>query len=694
MPKYKIKNIDCAVCAANIEKELRRMDNVNSVSLDFLSSVLEIDSTDLEKISTAVKSVEPGAEVESIQSVSMKEDSEGKGDLLREIILIAVVSVLLLIGILLRDKLHNTPLHLAEYAVFLSAYFISGRRVLAKAFKNIIQGRIFDENFLMTVATGGAIIIHQLPEAVMVMLLYNVGEFVQGIAVNRSRKSVKSLLAVRPDYANIEENGISRKVDPEYVNPGDIIIVKPGEKIPLDGVVKVGVSSADTYALTGEHVPRSIGVNHTVLAGMVNKSGLIKVRATKRFTESSISRIAELTENASKRKAKTERFITTFARYYTPAVVAVAAMIAVVPPLIIASASFSDWIYRALVILVISCPCALVISIPLGYFGGIGAASRKGILVKGSDYLDALTGLTQIVFDKTGTLTKGIFKVSNVIPKNGYLKQDIIRFAAAVEAHSSHPIAKSIIEEFGQHFSGESTNDYREIPGRGVAARIGSDTVLAGSDLLLHEKKIPHEECGGDGTVVHVAVNGIHAGYIVISDELKDGAAETIKELENLNIREFVILSGDEYEPVRNTAEKLGIKNFYSGLLPEEKVKHLSGIIESGNGKTAFVGDGINDAPVLAMADVGIAMGALGSDAAVEASDVVIMTDNLSKVPEAVKLARRTRRIVWQNIIFALAVKGIFILLGGAGLASMWEAVFADMGVAVLAILNATRLMK
>ncbi len=699
MKKYQLKNIDCASCAAKIEDGLAKMPEVKFVSVNFVNSTLQIEAPDIEKVKQKIKEIEPEVEVieptEGLTAIIKKpvlidELAENKFELLR----IGFVIALLVFGIVYEDLIHSTPFKWAEYLVFLSAYLISGWEVLKGAFRSITKGKVFNEHFLMTIATLGAFAIDEMPEAVAVMLFYVVGELFQDIAVNRSRKSVKALLEIRPDYANLKVDGETKKVSPTVVHPGQIIVVKPGEKIPLDGNVIEGDSFVDTSALTGESVPRSVKEKETVLAGMINKSGLLTIKVTKEFGESSISKILELVENASSKKAETEKFITTFARYYTPVVVFGALLIAVIPPLLFAGQIFTDWIYRALVVLVISCPCALVISIPLGYFGGIGGASRKGILVKGSNYLDALTKIKTVVFDKTGTLTKGEFKVSEIIAVNGFKKENILKYAAHAEANSNHPIAKSIIEAYNQTIQQNDISQVKEISGHGIQAKVNGDEVLIGNDKLLHKEEIGHDNCDVEGTVVHVAVNRKYAGYIVISDSLKGEAAETIAELDKLKIN-TVMLTGDNKSAAEVYAKKLGIKEFYSELLPENKVEHIERLINSTkDGKVAFVGDGINDAPVIARADVGIAMGALGSDAAVETADVVLMTDSPMQVVKSIEVAKRTRTIVWQNIAFAMGVKLFFIILGVFGIATMWEAVFGDMGVAIIAILNAMRVMK
>lgn len=616
----------------------------------------------------------------------------------RDLFFIGFSIVLFILGMVFRETLHGTPYSLGEYAVLLSAYLLSGWRVLWTALRNLTRGEVFDENFLMSIATLGAIAIHEIPEAVGVMLFYRVGEFFQELSVNRSRRSVRALMDVRPDYANLKTGSETKRVAPEEVSIGDEIIVKPGERIPLDGEILEGSTLVDTSALTGESVPRSADTGDKVVAGMVNRTGSLTVKVTKKFGESSISRILEMVETATAKKANTEKFITRFARYYTPVVVFGALAVAVIPPLVIEGATFSQWIYRALVLLVISCPCALVISIPLGYFGGVGGASRKGILVKGANYLDVLTKVKTAVFDKTGTLTKGVFKVSEAIPADGYDKNALLRLAAQAEAQSNHPIAQSIREAYGQPIDTASVKEYREISGHGVSARVNGALIMAGNDKLLHREGIEHEAdiCDIEGTVVHVVENHKYAGYIVIADEVKEDAAEAVRSLKKLGVERVMMLTGDSETVAASVARKIGVDSYLSELLPEDKVAAIEKLEreEGEKGTIAFVGDGINDAPVIARADVGVAMGGLGSDAAIETADVVIMTDAPSKLPQAIGIARKTRSIVWQNIGMALGVKGIFVVLGVMGIATIWEAVFADVGVALLAILNATRAMR
>ena len=625
----------------------------------------------------------------------------GNGDfnLNQELIPVILVVVLFVGGLIFEEKLHNTPYSIGEYLVFIPAYLLSGWNVLTSAGRNILRGRFFDENFLMTIATLGAVAIHKLPEAVGVMLFFKIGELFQEFAIGRSRQSIRSLLEIRPDSANLKQNGEIKKVAPQTVAVGDIILVKPGEKIPLDGEIIDGNSQIDTSALTGESVPRTVKVGETVLAGTINQTGVLTVKVTKVFGESSISRILELVENARSKKAETEKFITKFASYYTPFVVFASLAVALIPPLFISGATNADrflWVYRALVLLVISCPCGLVISIPLGYFGGIGGAAKRGILVKGSTFLDTLTAVKTVVLDKTGTLTKGVFKVAQIVPQNGFSQTELMEIAAKVESQSNHPVAKSILEAYGGKIDSSDVKDYEEIAGHGIRAKVNNQIVLAGNDRLLHRENIAHDVCNAEGTIVHLAVDNRYAGYILIADELKEDAVQAIRDLKKLGVERIVMLTGDNQAVADSVAKKLGLDSYLAELLPEGKVEAIEKLIsQSKKGdKIVFVGDGINDAPVLARADVGIAMGGLGSDAAIETADVVIMADAPSKVAEAIQIARKTHNIVWQNIIFAMSVKGIFIALGAFGLATMWEAVFADVGVALAAIFNATRVLK
>jgi Cd2+/Zn2+-exporting ATPase len=694
MKKYKLNNLDCASCASKIENSLSKLEEVKFVAVNFANSTMTIDTDNLDKVKAQIKKLEPEVVVEDLNAdkttISQSELVENK-----ETIIKAVLGLcLLIIGMVFENQIHNTPFHIGEYLVFGIGYLIVGWEVISSAFKNIIRGQFFDEKFLMTIATLGAFAIDEMPEAVAVMLFYVVGELFQDIAVNRSRKSIKALLEIKPEFANLIIDGDSTKVPPESIQVGDTIIVKPGEKIPLDGEVIDGDSFVDTSTLTGESVPRKMKKNDLVLSGTINQTGVLTIKVTKLFSESSVSKILELVENASSKKAETEKFITTFAKYYTPVVVISALLLAILPPLLFSDQTFSEWIYRALVVLVISCPCALVISIPLGYFGGIGSASRKGILVKGSNFLDALTQVTTVVFDKTGTLTKGEFKVSEVVTSNGFSKEEILEYAAYAETNSNHPVAKSISEAFAKEIEIQRIKKVEEISGHGIKAVVDNKMVLAGNDKLLHRENIDHPVCNVEGTVVHIAIDTVYAGYIIISDTLKDDAIKAIEALRAKNIQ-TVMLTGDNQFAAAAFAKKLNINKYFFELLPQDKVKHIENLmLESKGGKVAFVGDGINDAPVIARADVGIAMGALGSDAAIETADVVLMTDSPFKVAVAIDVAKTTRKIVWQNIFFAMGVKLIFIILGVFGVATMWEAVFGDMGVALIAVFNAIRILR
>ena len=577
--------------------------------------------------------------------------------------------------------------------LFLIPYFIIGWDVLWKAVRNIAHGQVFDENFLMCVATVGALVLGEYAEAVGVMLFYQVGELFQSYAVGKSRQSISQLMDIRPDSANVERDGQIVQVDPEEVAIGDVIVVRPGEKIPLDGVVLEGSSSLDTAALTGESVPRDAAPGDELLSGCVNLTGLLKVRVTKEFGESTVAKILDLVENASSKKAKAENFITKFARYYTPSVVIGAVLLAVIPSLI--TGAWAVWVHRALIFLVISCPCALVISIPLSFFGGIGGASARGILVKGGNYLELLAKTETVVFDKTGTLTRGVFELSALYPSGGVANETLLETAALAECHSSHPIAQSLRRAWGQDIDPDRVTDVQEIPGHGISCLVDGVRVLAGNEKLMVRENIPFERCGDVGTLVYVARDGAYLGCAVIADQVKDTAPAAIADLKRRGIR-TVMLTGDSQAVGEAVAAKLGLDEVHAQLLPGDKVDRLEELLarKSANGVLAYVGDGVNDAPVLSRADVGIAMGGMGSDAAIEAADVVLMDDDPAKLTEAMDIARKCLRIVRENIVFALAVKALFLMLGAFGVASMWEAVFADVGVAVIAILNASRMLR
>ena len=582
-----------------------------------------------------------------------------------------------------------------QIALFIISYIIVGGDVVKRAVKNIFKGQVFDENFLMSIATIGAFFIGEYPEGVAVMLFYQVGELFQSYAVGKSRKSIASLMDIRPDYANVKKGDELVKVDPDELQIGDIIVIKAGEKIPLDGKVIEGSSMIDTSALTGESVPREVEVGSDILSGCININGVITAEVTKEFGESTVSKILDLVENASSKKSNSEQFITKFARYYTPVVVIIAVFLAIIPPLVIDGATFSDWIYRALAFLVVSCPCALVISIPLSFFGGIGGASKKGILVKGSNYLEALAETEIVVFDKTGTLTKGVFNVQEIHPE-GVSKEELLELTAHAESYSNHPISLSLKRAYSKEIDNGRISDVEEISGHGVITTVDGKKVMAGNIKLMKMMDIPYFKGELIGTVVHVAVNNKYIGYIVIADEVKEDSAQAIKELKTANIKQTVMLTGDNKSVGSKVAKELGLDKVYAELLPADKVGKLEELFsqKSKKGKLAFVGDGINDAPVLARADIGIAMGGLGSDAAIEAADVVIMTDEPSKIATAMKTSKKTLKIAHQNIVFAIGIKIIVLILSAFGIATMWAAIFADVGVTIIAVLNAFRALN
>ncbi|CAM4050236.1 heavy metal translocating P-type ATPase [Bacillus paramycoides] len=693
-----LEGLDCANCAMKIETKVKEMPTVSEATVDFVSKKLrvevankrELEST-VQDIKNVVQKLEPDVKVVREEEKGHDHGHDhGDGNVKKMIGRLVVGGILTGIA-----ALAGLP-QMITIPLFVLAYLLIGGDIVWRAVRNITRGQLFDENFLMAIATLGAFAIQQYPEAVAVMLFYQVGELFQSIAVNRSRKSITSLMDIRPDYANVKVGNETKQVSPEDVQIGDYIIVKPGEKVPLDGKVVEGTSMMDTSALTGESVPREVEVGNDVLSGFVNQNGVLTIEVTKEFGESTVSKILDLVQNASSKKAPTENFITKFARYYTPVVVITAAIMAFIPPLILEGATFSDWIYRALVFLVISCPCALVVSIPLGFFGGIGGASKSGILVKGSNYLEALNDVKYIVFDKTGTLTKGVFKVTKMEPSEGTTSEELLEYAAFAEVYSNHPIAQSIRTAYGKSIDENSIEDYSEISGHGTVVKVKGKEIFAGNAKLMRKENITFKQPDTVGTLVHVAVNGKYAGYIVISDEVKEDSKQAIQKLKELGIKKTVMLTGDAKPVGEAVGKELGLDEVHAELLPQQKVEEIEKIdaAKHGKEKVAFVGDGINDTPVLARADVGIAMGGLGSDAAIEAADIVIMTDEPSKIATAVKIAKRTRSIVWQNIIFALGIKGVVLLLGAFGIATMWEAVFSDVGVTLLAVLNAMRVLR
>lgn len=580
-------------------------------------------------------------------------------------------------------------------AIFIVSYIIVGFEILRKALRNIFRGKVFDENFLMAVATIGAFAIGEFPEAVAVMLFYQIGELFQSYAVNKSRKSIASLMDIRPDYANVYREGKIEKVSPEEVNIGEIIVIKPGEKIPLDGYVIEGKGAIDTKALTGESLPKEVQEGEEVLSGCINLNEVLKIKVTKEFGESTVSKILDLVENASSKKSKSENFITKFSKYYTPIVVIIALILAIVPPIIIKDQVFSDWLYRALSFLVVSCPCALVISIPLSFFGGIGGASKIGILIKGSNYLEALSKTEIVVFDKTGTLTKGVFEVQKV-KAVGISEEELLKVVAYSENYSNHPIAKSVKEAYGKEIDENQITKTEELSGFGISTIIGEKNVLVGNEKLMQEKQIEYTKCDEIGTVIYVAIEGKYVGYILIADTVKEDSEKAIRELKKNHVKETIMLTGDRKNVGESVAKKLGLDKVYTELLPDGKVEKVEELLKtkSEKGKLAFVGDGINDSPVLAISDIGIAMGGIGADSSIEAADIVIMTDEPSKIVNAIRLSKKTMKIVKENIIFAIGVKIAVLVLSAFGVSTMWEAVFADVGVSIIAILNALRMLK
>lgn len=686
----------CADCAQKIEKEVNRLDGVKAASIDFVSQKLTIETSDKKKLPGIIRQasqialdIEPAIQISYTDKKIAQQNSLNWKQRGHRISLYTGAAVFVT-GMLFN---FSRPV---EFALFLASYLLVGGEVVFRAVKNISKGQVFDENFLMSIATIGAFSIGEYPEGVAVMLFYQVGEAFQRLAVNRSRKSISSLMDIRPDFANLKIGDDVQKVTPEEVGIGDVIIVKPGEKIPLDGKVVDGRSTLDTSALTGEALPRDVEPGNDVLSGSINKNGMLTVEVSKEFGESTISKILDLVQNASSKKAPTENFITKFARYYTPLVVFAALALAAIPPLVVPGATFADWIHRALVFLVVSCPCALVISIPLSFFGGIGGASKNGILVKGSNYLEALNQVDTVVFDKTGTLTKGIFKVTQISSTNSWSENDLLVYAAHAESFSNHPIAASIQKAYNKEIDIQRVTEQEEIPGQGIRVKVDGKHVLAGNSKLMEAENIIWQQADALGSIVYLAVDGVFAGYIEISDELKPDSKQAIHDLKAMGVKNTAMLTGDTKAVGEKIAREIGLDAVYTDLLPHQKVEQLE-LLEkkkSSKGKLVFVGDGINDAPVLARADIGIAMGALGSDAAIEAADVVLMTDEPSKLVAAVRIARKTKIIVWQNIAFALGVKAVILVLGAAGIATMWEAVFGDVGVTVIAILNAMRAMQ
>lgn len=723
-----LEGLNCAGCSAKIEDRVNKLEDVESASINFVNKVLTIKFRNLNKKNIIMKDtrsivnkLEPHVKVlerqknlrrkkpieEQVCSCSQGEhchNSEkthshghshdhGETKLGNESISkisMAIGIILAIVAFLIKDE------ESLKTSLFIVSYILVGYEIIIIALKNILRGEIFDENFLMAVATIGAIAIKEYPEAVAVMVFYKIGEIFQDYAVDHSRRSIANLVDIRPEFANVKKGENIEMMSPEEVQIGDIIIVKPGEKVPLDGEIIEGQSYLDTSILTGESVNRKVEKGDVVLSGSINNTSLLTIKVTKNFGQSAVSKILDLVENASSKKAPTENFITKFAKYYTPAVVFSALALAVLPPIILGSYEFSKWIYRALVFLVISCPCALVVSIPLGFFGGIGAASRNGILIKGGNYLEALQNVEIAVFDKTGTLTEGVFEVSQVKTHKDIKEDELIRLASLGESFSNHPIAKSIVNYYGKDIDKQEIKEYEEISGHGIRALLDEGELLVGNHKLMELKEVNYEKTKDFGTVVYVALNKNYLGYIIISDRIKEDSKKTIKELKNMGVKKTVMLTGDNKSAGERIGKELALDEVHTDLLPENKIEELEKLFsqKSLGGKLVFVGDGVNDAPVLARADIGIAMGGLGSDAAIEASDIVIMEDNPFKIIKGIEIAKKTKKIVWQNIIFSLGVKFVVLTLGALGFANMWAAVFADVGVTLIAVLNSMRTLK
>ncbi|HGF7257009.1 heavy metal translocating P-type ATPase [Enterococcus lactis] len=685
MKSYRLEGLDCANCAMKIEKGVQKINGVKEATVNFTSGKLTIDAeedhlaTIEQETKKVVKELEPDVKVTEIdkEKVSEHGNEKERNTLFRILFSLAGIALLLLFDF-------NEPIRLIGYLLI---YLLIGYDVVKKAVMNIVKGKIFDENFLMSVATIGAMLIGEYPEAVAVMLFYQIGEYFQGLAVSHSRKSIRELMAIRPETAHVQTAEGLMTVNPEDVQIGQFVLVKPGERVPLDGTIIEGESLVDTSALTGESVPKSVYVGETVLSGFINKNKPFLVQVEKSYENSTISKLLELVENASSKKAPAENFITKFARYYTPVVVGLAVLLAVLPPLVVSGAAFSEWIYRALTFLVISCPCALVISVPLSFFGGIGGASKIGVLVKGSNYLELLAQTETVVFDKTGTLTKGDFSIQTIDTKID--PKIFMQYVASAEQFSTHPIAQSVLEGYAGPLL--PTTNIQEFAGEGILAEVDGKQVLVGNHKLMERFEISFPSSQEIGTLLYLAIDQSYSGYLVIADTLKEDAVDALIQLKQAGVKNTVMLTGDSKKIADHIGKQVGVDKIYSELLPEDKVQRLEEILQRNNKKTAFVGDGINDAPVLARADVGIAMGGLGSDAAIEAADVVIMNDQPSKIAEAIHLAKKTLKIVKQNIVFAIGIKILVLALGAFGFASMGDAVFADVGVTVLAVLNAMR---
>ena len=715
--KYHLQGLDCQACAAKIEQKLKTLEHTEDINFNWAKMTVEIAPEDFQVAQAIIDKIEPGVKLVPLDNDFNADKKENKKkdlsykELQPSIVRVVASLIILLIILGFQIILDGYVYSGLEALFYLIPYSLAGFPVIWGAFKNLYHGQVFNEKFLMTVATGGAFAIGEYPEAVAVMLFFAVGELMQNIAVARSKNSINALLDLKPETATVVSEKKRYVKNADEVEPGEVIEVKPGERVPLDGSVLWGTSYVDTSALTGENVPKKVDPEEEILAGSINQDGLLRLKVDKNLENSAVAKILDLVEKASSRKAPTERFITEFAGWYTPIVVGLAVILAVFPPIFLPGADFSDWVYRALILLVISCPCALVLSIPLSYFGGIGAASKKGILIKGANFIDAMVKLHTVVLDKTGTLTKGVFKVDEIFPYNGYDKKQILEYALAAEENSNHPIARSIREKAAEALgscihTSSGVADHQEIKGLGTKTALNNgNKVLIGNKKLLHQEgvRLPHfvaqEKNNGKsmpGTKIHLAVNGEYAGRISITDEIKPKAKTLVKTLKFLGVKRVIMLTGDDQKAASALAEELNIDEYYASLLPQDKlalVERFHMNLSDREEKLAYVGDGINDAPVITRADVGMAMGALGSDAAIEAADVVFMDDNLEKISNSIQLSKRTRKIVLQNIVFALGVKGLFMIMAAIGMTSMWAAVFADVGVTLIAVINATRIL-
>ncbi len=722
--KYKLDGLDCAQCASNLEHEISKIPGINHIEVNFITKSLEVDAGYEKEVEKTIKKAEPDVKIESLNGSTPERKSGAasrndavdphKKSFIYSVTAHIWISVVLFITAVLAGATVPTDAQLlgiqvkaVRYVLFGIAYFLMGHKVVLSSVRNLIHGKVFDENFLMTIATFGAIAIGEVAEAVGVMLFYTIGEYFQDRALDKSRASITSLLDLRPTTGRRNTPEGVQEVAVEEISVGEEILVYAGEQIPLDGVVIDGSSYVNTAALTGESVPKRIEAGDNVLGGYVNGEGSLTIKVRKPADDSAVARILHMVEAASARKAPTERFITRFARYYTPIVVGLALLVAFVPTFFIPEQTLDVWGYRALILLVISCPCALVISVPLGYFGGIGAAARAGLLVKGAEYLDRLLKIKTVAFDKTGTITKGNFKVTDIVPRNGYSEQELMTWAAAGEVQSGHPVAQAIRDAYAEMREINAINPpvdpekaqiskYRELKGHGVVCEIDGRRLAVGSDRLMHREEISHQDCQVEGTAIYVAVDGEYIGYITIRDEIKPEAPEAVQQLSGFGVEDTVMLTGDDSSAAAQIARDAGIKRYYSRLMPEDKLSSIKMLEKEGkdNHYVMFVGDGINDAPVLAGSDIGVAMGGIGSDAAVEAADIVIMKDDLRALPRGIQIARGTRKIVLQNIVGALGVKIVVLLLGIAGVATMWTAVFADVGVALLAVANSLRVLR